>query len=126
VGYPDYSKIKIYMTILFVLMKTPTIDNWITRTHCHWSKNITGFVAKIYNDLVSLRENPTLPTALVFAASQSKGSRQRSPFDDCLNSQSAKESLSTARRLWAVGHSKQSAKDVFADWQSAKTNRRQR
>jgi hypothetical protein len=27
VGYPDYSKIKIYMTILFVLMKTPTIDN---------------------------------------------------------------------------------------------------
>jgi hypothetical protein len=28
----------------------------------------------------ALRENPTLPTALVFAASQSKGSRQRSPL----------------------------------------------
>jgi hypothetical protein len=27
VGFPDYSKIKTYMTILFVLMKTPTIDN---------------------------------------------------------------------------------------------------
>jgi hypothetical protein len=37
VGYPDYSKIKIYMTILFVLMKT----------HCDQSGNITGFVLKI-------------------------------------------------------------------------------
>jgi len=47
VGYPDYSKIKIYMTILFVLMKTPTFDNWVMKTHCDQSGNITGFVLKI-------------------------------------------------------------------------------